>query len=742
MKAKILFLALLLGSYHVFSQQFKGKVLNANKKPLENVYVYNMTSNSHTHTKVSGEFILDNSKEGDVIEFGILGYEKVRLQLNESNFKTINTIVLEMKNFLLDEMVLTNKKDPLQTIVRVDLDKKPVSSSQQILQRVPGLFIGQHAGGGKAEQIFLRGFDIDHGTDIALSVDGTPVNMVSHAHGQGYSDLHFIIPETIEKINFGKGPYYASKGDFNTAGYVDFKTKTYLQNSRVEVGVGQFNTFRTLGMFNLLDKNSTDNAYVAIEYLETDGFVESPQNFSRINIFTKYRTFLKDNSSLSLSASHFTSKWDASGQIPQREVDNGNITRFGSIDDTEGGTTSRTNINLEHSKVLKNDVSVTSNVFYSNYNFNLFSNFTFFLEDPVNGDQIKQTENRDVFGFNTQFKKKTQLSNTPVELTFGTGLRADIVDNLELSHTLQRKEVLDQIQLGKVNQTNYYAFVYSEFEFGKFMVAPALRLDYLKFNYNDYLLDEYKTFSESQVVVNPKINVIYTPNAKIQWFLKSGIGFHSNDTRVVATQPNRKTLPRAYGVDFGTVWKPTSRIAINTALWYLLSEDELVYVGDAGIVEPSGESQRYGIDLGLRYQLTDWLYFDSDATYTKAESVNALSGENYIPLAPKITVTGGLSVNSYKNFSGGINYRYIGDRPANEDNSIVAEGYFVTDANVSYKMNNITVGVALENLFDVVWNETQFATESRLQNEPNPVEEIHFTPGTPFSVKASIRYTF
>ncbi|CAM1346653.1 TonB-dependent receptor [Tenacibaculum crassostreae] len=742
MKVKILFLALLLGSCHVFAQQFKGKVLNTNSKPLENVYVYNITSNSHTHTKVNGEFVLDNSTIGDVIELGILGYEKINFQLNENDLKFPKTVVLEMKSFLLDEMVLSNKRDPLQTIVRVDLDKKPVNSSQQILQRVPGLFIGQHAGGGKAEQIFLRGFDIDHGTDIALSVDGTPVNMVSHAHGQGYSDLHFIIPETIEKINFGKGPYYASKGDFNTAGYVDFKTKTYLENSRVEVGIGQFNTFRTLGMFNLLDKNSTDNAYVAIEYLETDGFVESPQNFSRINIFTKYRTFLKDNSSLSVSASHFTSKWDASGQIPQREVDNGNITRFGSIDDTEGGTTSRTNINLEHSKVLKNDVSVTSNVFYSNYNFNLFSNFTFFLEDPVNGDQIKQTENRDVFGFNTQFKKKTQLSNTPVELTIGTGLRADIVDNLELSHTLQRKKVLDQIQLGKVNQTNYYAFANSEFEFGKFMVAPALRLDYLKFNYNDYLLDEYKTFSKSQVVVNPKINVTYTPNAKIQWFLKSGIGFHSNDTRVVATQPNRKTLPRAYGVDLGTVWKPTSKVAINTAVWYLLSEDELVYVGDAGIVEPSGEAQRYGIDLGLRYQLTDWLYFDSDATFTKAESVDNQSGENNIPLAPKVTVTGGLSVNNYNNFSGGINYRYIGDRPANEDNSIVAEGYLVTDANISYKIDSITLGLALENIFDVEWNETQFATESRLQNEPNSVEEIHFTPGTPFSVKASIRYTF
>ncbi|WP_370624107.1 TonB-dependent receptor [Tenacibaculum sp. AHE14PA] len=742
MKTKLLLFVTFLSCFKMFSQEFIGKVMNKNNKPLENVYVYNVTSNSHTHTELNGKFVIDKAKDGDFVEFRLLGYEKKIIQLTKKDFNKANVITLSMKSFMLDEMTLSSKQDPLQNFVRIDLDKKPVSSSQQILQKVPGLFIGQHAGGGKAEQIFLRGFDIDHGTDLALSVDGIPVNMVSHAHGQGYSDLHFLIPETIEKINFGKGPYYASKGDFNTAGYVDFKTKSYLDESQIEVGIGQFNTFRTLGMFNLLDKNSTDNAYVAIEYLSTDGFVESPQNFSRINLFSKYKTFLKDNSSLSLSASHFTSKWDASGQIPVREVANGNITRFGSIDDTEGGTTSRTNINLEHSKVLKNDVNVISNVFYSNYNFNLFSNFTFFLDDPINGDQIKQTENRDIYGFNTQFKKKTKLSNTPVTVTFGTGLRADIINNLELSHTLQRKQVLDEIQLGAVHQTNYYSFLNSEFELGKFIIAPALRLDYLNFSYNDYLLDEYKTFSKSKVIVNPKVSITYTPSAKTQWFLKSGIGFHTNDTRVVAKQPNRKTLPRAYGLDIGNVWKPTSKVAINTVLWFLLSEDELVYVGDAGIIEPSGKTERFGLDLGFRYQINEWLYLNSDATLTNAKSLGTPSGEDNIPLAPIVTVTGGLSVNNFNNFSGGIDYRYLGDRPANEDNSIVAEGYFVADANISYKMNDITLGLSVENLFNVAWNETQFATESRLQNEPNSVEEIHFTPGTPFSVKASIRYSF
>jgi len=167
-----------------------------------------------------------------------------------------------------------------------------------------------------------------------------------------------------------------------------------------------------------------------------------------------------------------------------------------------------------------------------------------------------------------------------------------------------------------------------------------------------------------------------------------------------------------------------------------------VYVGDAGIVEPSGESERYGLDVGIRYQFADWLYFNTDATFTKARSVEEVAGQDYIPLAPKVTLTGGLSVNNYHNFSGGINYKYIGDRAANEDNSIVAEGYFVADANLNYKMNNITLGISFENLFYFAWNETQFATASRLKNEVNPVEEIHFTPGTPFSAKLSVSYTF
>ena len=735
------FFLILVTGYKSIGQTFVGRILNNEKQPLENVYVYNKTSNSHTHTKVDGSFVLEKSSVGNSIEIGLLGYEKETIILNNYHINHVNTITLKAKIFLLDELELTNKINISQTIVAVDIAKNPVKSSQEILQKVPGLFIGQHAGGGKAEQIFLRGFDIDHGTDLSLSVDGMPVNMVSHAHGQGYSDLHFLIPETIQKIDFGKGPYYANHGDFNTAGYVDFKTKTTLQNNQVGITIGQFNTFRTLGMFNLLDNKSNKTAYAAIEYLATDGFVESPQNFSRINIFAKYNQFLDDYSKVTATISHFTSKWDASGQIPQREVDNKNITRYGAIDDTEGGETSRTNLNLQFSNTLKNDIEFQTNLFYTKYAFKLFSNFTFFLNDPVNGDQIKQQETRDIVGFNTQFLKNTSISNIDVTLTAGTGLRNDVVNNIELSETLNRRTTLNNIQLGDINQTNYFAFLNSEFEIGNFTIEPALRLDYMKFTYHDALRTNYKTESKAKTILNPKLNFTYNPNKNIQWFIKSGIGFHSNDTRVVVKNEN-ESLPRAYGIDFGNNWKPTNKLILNTALWYLLSEEELVYVGDAGVIEPSGKSERYGLDVGIRYQFNNWLYYTTDATFTKAKSLEESRGNDYIPLAPKVTLTGGLSVNDYHNFSGSINYKYIGDRAANEDNSIIAEGYLVSDLNLNYKINDVNLGLAIENVFDTQWNETQFATESRLKNEVNSVEEIHFTPGTPFSAKLSVTYNF
>ena len=742
MKKIITFIILVNLVWMANAQTVKGSVME-NNQPLESAYVYNQSSQEHAHTNQLGQFTINNTNVGDSLMVGLLGYQKRIIVLTEGLIKKGLIFNLEAKAFVLDELVLSEPLDVMNSMIKIDLATSPINSSQEILRKVPGLIIGQHAGGGKAEQLFLRGFDIDHGTDVGLSVDGMPVNMVSHAHGQGYSDLHFLIPETIQNISFGKGPYYADHGDFNTAGFVDFKTKDKLDDNLISFSAGQFNSLRTLGMFNLLDNQNAQNAYVAVEYIETDGPFESPQNFDRLNVIGKYNAFLNNNSKIGLTLSHFTSQWDASGQIPQRLVDDGTLSNFGAVDDTEGGETSRTNFNVQYSTILDNDVSMETNAFYSNYNFELYSNFTFFLEDPINGDQIKQKEDRNIFGFNTQFKKNIDYNDFDVTYTSGVGLRYDDVNDIELSHTLNRKETLENIQLGNVNQRNLYGFFNAEIDLGKVKITPALRLEYMKFQYQDQLSPTYSNISQTEVALLPKLSIQYNQNNNLQWFVKSGIGFHSNDSRVVLNQEIDNALPKAYGVDFGNIWKPTEKLVLNTALWYLFSEEEFVYVGDAGIIEPSGKSERYGIDFGVRYQLTDNIYFNTDATITRARSLEESNGNDYIPLAPDFTLVGGLSFKDINDFSGGINYRYVDDRPANEDNSVQAEGYFVTDLNINYAFNNHwKLGVSIENVLDTDWKETQFLTESRLQNEAQAVEEIHFTPGTPFSFKTTLSYSF
>ena len=738
MMKNILLLLIFFFGLTSYGQILKGKIVDIDGIPIENAYLVNTNSENHAHTNEFGLFSIDKTVVGNVLKINALGYKKTNFTISSRDV----IIVLEDDIFRLNEIVIQPKLSAMNVISKIDLQTTPVNSSQEILRKVPGLFIGQHAGGGKAEQLFLRGFDIDHGTDIAIAVDGIPVNMVSHAHGQGYADLHFVIPETVEKIDFGKGTYYADKGNFATAGYVGFQTKDKLEKSSIGLEIGQFNTLRTVGLFNLLGNQKTQSAYIATEYILTDGPFDSPQNFNRINLLGKYSTILSDNSKFSVLASRFSSKWDASGQIPQRLIDDGTISRFGAVDDTEGGNTSRTNVNVSLSKPIDENTFMKANAFYSNYQFELYSNFTFFLEDPINGDQIKQKENRGIYGMNAELNQKTNLNDVAVLLQYGVGFRADATKDSELSHTLNRKTVLENIKLGDINESNLFSYFNSEFNFGKLMINPAIRLDYFKFNYQDKLTTDYKTQSKSKVKFSPKLNFIYSQNNNLQFFLKSGIGFHSNDTRVVVKNNGKQVLPTAIGADIGTIWKPFPKLIVNSALWYLFLEQEFVYVGDAGIIEPSGKSKRMGAELGLRYQLNDWLYFDADANYTYARSIDEPKGQDYIPLAPDFTTTGGLSFQKIQGFSGGLRYRYLKSRPANEDNSIIAKGYFVSDFNVNYQYKSINFGISIENLFDTAWNETQFATESRLQNESESVEEIHFTPGTPFFMKGKITYTF
>lgn len=642
-----------------------------------------------------------------------------------------------LRNITLQEVVIEKKLNHLHEISKVDLKINPVNSSQEVLRFVPGLFIAQHAGGGKAEQMFLRGFDLDHGTDIHITVDGMPVNMVSHAHGQGYADLHFLQPETIESVDFDKGPYHVTKGDLATAGYVAFKTKDRMDNEAA-LEIGQFNTQRIRASFSFLN-NRRQSLYVSSSFLTTDGYFDSPQNFKRFNLMTKY-TQWNSNSRFNISLSHFNSTWNASGQIPQRAVDRGIIGRFGALDDTEGGNTDRSNLNFLHLLTLDNGVEVSTNAWLSYYRFNLYSNFTFFLNDPENGDEINQRENRHLGGANTEYTQTYEVGQSQWKLKAGMGFRYDQVNDLALYHAVSRRRI-GTFALGDVGESSMYGYAGLNIEWGKWMINPAVRLDYFKFDYADRTLEEYTDPKVSKAIVSPKLNFIYNLNRKWQFLLKMGKGFHSNDARVVVAKDGKTVLPASYGADLGVLWKPLPTLMINATAWYLWMEQEFVYVGDEAVVEPGGKTRRCGVDAGLRWQFLNNWYLQADYTYSHACSIGEPKGEDYLPLAPVHTFVAGLNF-QWNNLTASLKCRYMGDRPANEDYTLKAKGYCVADFNASYTYKRFTVGAIIENLFNTDWDEAQFATETRLKDEPEPVDEMHFTPGTPFNARGFLSVRF
>ncbi|MES1215396.1 MAG: TonB-dependent receptor [Bacteroidota bacterium] len=750
----IYFILLIILSEFSFAQEntISGSIIDDKSyQPVEGASVIVTNSKISTGTDVLGRFTLKGDfNNSSRILVSSIGYAVKMLTVSE--LKANNKVYILNKQIeLSDVKVVANAGDQYKPISKTDIQMRGVSNSQEVLRLVPGLFIGQHQGGGKAEQIFLRGFDCDHGTDIALFADGMPVNMVSHAHGQGYADSHFIIPETIEYTNFKKGPYYADKGDFTTSGFVDFNTRNSLNKDLIRLEGGMFNTFRALGMFNLLNENARKKQqswYVASEYRYTDAYFDNPQHFKRFNFFTKYNGKISEHNYLSVSASALYSKWNASGQIPDRAVDEGIIGFYGALDPNEGGITSRTNFNAKLITSLRNGDYIKNQVYYSHYTFDLHTNFTFFLVDTVNGDEIRQKESRNMAGSNSSYNHTGYIGQVKLTTEVGVNTRFDATDNSELSHTKNQTTLINPVKLGDITEFSISPYVSETFYFTEhFSVNAGLRFDQFYHKYKNKLAGDPEfagigTYTASANTVSPKLNLYYHVNDHLQFYLISGKGFHSNDTRAVVVQKGMEILPAAYGVDFGTVFKPANNIIINAAVWYLNLNQEYVYGGDGGSVEFSGKTRRVGFDFSGRYEPVKSLYFDIDVNYAHGRSINDPKGSNYIPLAPVWSSTAGITYATKKGINGSLRYRYIGDRPANEDYSLTAKGYFITDAVINYSRNNFEFGITINNIFNTKWKETQFDTETRLKNETAPVDEICFTPGTPFAAKLGFTYYF
>ena len=742
-----------------------------------------------TISDIKGKYELKNLKTGpyDVVCSDI-GYTSIQqtILVRENDTTVVNFALQETTTNLQAVTIagsLPMSAASSMEIRKIDMQLRPFRTTQDMLRLVPGLVIAQHAGGGKAEQIFLRGFDCDHGTDVSVNVDGIPVNMVSHAHGQGYADLHYVISETVDNIEVNKGPYFTRYGDFATAGAISFTTKDVLDNNLVKLEAGQFNTQKYTLLCQLDNGGAEQNGYIAAQYYHTDGPFDNPQKLQRMNLFGKYFIRLTQNSRLAFSVGGYSSAWNASGQIPTRAVEEGLINRFGNLDNTEGGATDRENINLDYKFRSESGNELDIRTYATNYNFKLFSDFTFFLTDSINGDMIEQTEHRNMSGVNATYSFSSKFQNIHIINRIGSGYRGDNISP-QLWHSPNRNR-MNELTSDLIHQHNFYVWGEQEMALSpKVKMIWGLRHDFFTFIKDDQVGNALDTTNNGlphasgyawQSVFSPKLNFIIQPMRNLDIYLNFGQGFHSNDARDVVIgekvneltslwkreglsdqqvnsnlakfnfdprQRSTGTLPKATGSEIGIRTTLVHRLHLGLAAWYLYLQKEIVYAGDGGTTEISNPTQRKGIDAEARYALASWLWLDGDLSASKGRILNVPADDSHIPLAPTLTASGGISVIRQKGLNASLRVLHIGDRPANEQNTLTAQGYTLFNVNIFYKLGKITFSVYGENLMNADWNEAQFATETRLKGETEGKTDICFTPGNPRNFQFSVAFEF
>jgi outer membrane receptor protein involved in Fe transport len=603
---------------------------------------------------------------------------------------------------------------------------RPIASVQDILRVTPGLLMVQHSGGGKANQYFLRGFDADHGTDLALSIDGMPINLVAHAHGQGYADTNFIIPEVVERVEISKGPYFAGQGDFATAGAVNMVSRNDFEHSSAGAGFvdspghGEAG-YRALAIAS--PKFDSAKATFAAEIGRSNGPFDHPDSWDKYKLWNKVTVPFGAASSVTVGEMSYAGNWNGSGQIPARAVEEGLIGRFGSIDPGEGGNTARHQVfaALKLRPTETSELRLSS--YAASYRFNLFSNFTLFFDDPLNGDEIEQIDRRVIYGGRVSYRIVHHLGPVSFDTTIGGEARNDDI-HAELWHTSQRQQ-LSVLRSDDVHESLLAAFINEEITPAKWLrLDLGGRVDLLSFAVDSHL-DSSNGGVGAAHQWSPKTSLIVTPvdapKATLDLYVNYGHGFHSNDVRGVFAQPSVTPLTRAVGEEIGTRARLWGRWDLAAALWQLDLDNETVWDGDNGTTAVSGATTRRGVEFETRYEITPWLAADVDLTYTHSQFSKDNENGGGLALAPKTTWAGGLSARHALGpgvARAGLRFFGIGDRPATDDGALVAPGFTEVDLHLGYRHRWFDVAFDVENLLDQAFRSAQFATTSRLPNEP------------------------
>lgn len=633
-------------------------------------------------------------------------------------------------------------------VSQTEFKYRPLSRVGELVEVVPGTLATQHSGSGKANQFFLRGFNLDHGTDFSVSVDGIPMNMPSHAHGQGYLDLNSVIPELVEKVDYGKGPYYADVGDFSSAGYAKMQTMHKLDKAFIKFTGGEFDYYRVVAANS--HKIGAGNLLYAGEFNTYNGVWQQPEDLGKFNGMLRY-TLSETDWGAAVNAKAYHSSWNATNQIPLSAVQSGEIGLYGTGDASDGGKSNRYSLSgnfWSKGDGYKNDF----NLYAVYYDLDLYSNYTGYLENPLRGDQLNQKEHRLIFGGNGEHTWFNKFFDFSMENSIGLQVRHDRIHGLALNHS-QNKQVFDTVRQDNVNQISVGLYLKNQTHWlKKFRTISGLRADFYDFDVHSKTLPE-NSGHKSTVLFSPKLSMIFGPWADTELFVNLGYGFHSNDARGINLQTDPVShettdsaipLVRSRGGELGFRTQFIPGLNSTLALWWLQMNSELVFVGDAGTTEPTGKSERYGIEWNNYYKPTDWLTLDADFAFSKANYTGVPNNQSYVPNSVHRVISAGAVLNLPYNLFATARVRHFGDVPLNEENTANAGDTTLLNIGAGYEYQNLKLELDVFNLLGSKANDIAYNYNYRTQNNPDPngVQDIIFHPVEPRMVRGSITVKF
>jgi hypothetical protein len=657
------------------------------------------------------------------------------------------TVLNEVVVYGREESLIEEADSPAEGQVgAAELDARPFLRRGELLEVVPGLIITQHSGDGKANQYFLRGFNLDHGTDFATTVDGMPVNLPSNAHGQGYSDLNFIIPELVQTITYEKGTYYAPNGDFSAAGAAQFHLVDTLDQGFVKMEVGQDDYFRlvTADTFRSPDGAATT---VGLEYGYYDGPWVNPEDADHVTGYLR-RVWTSGDNAFALTLIGYHAAWNSTDQVPLRAIDEGLISRYGAIDPSDGGTSTRANLdfNWVHSGP---DGKTQLNLFAMYYRLGLYSDFTYFLVDPVHGDQFSQRDRRGIFGGSGSRDWVSQIAGMKVTTTVGFQERSDIIA-LGLLHTEDRG-VINPVDLSSVHEYSGGLYAESKVQLTEWLrIQAGLRADGARFDVDDS--NPLNSGNRAAEILSPKLNIVFGPWDKTELYVDAGDGFHSNDARGtvehVDPQDGSPTQPvtplvRAEGAEFGARTSFVPGLVSTVSVWALDLASELTFDGDTGETDPSGPTRRYGVEFANFYHVNSWLALDGDLAFTHARYLEETNGGYDIANSIGTVLSGGVTANAGQGWFGSLRGRYFGPQPIVETGEVYEPSSLTFNGRIGWRGPRWEFALDVLNILNRANDDIAYYYTSRLQGEAaSGVADTHLHPAEPRLVRFSVLRRF